>query len=90
MNWSAHLSDGSLVRVLEDWCPPFAGYHLYYPSRRQPSPAFSLVVRRCDSMLQLSHRPQRSAGGARVTDSRCGEERASFARLQQQAELVAT
>lgn len=38
------LSDGSLVRVLEDWCPPFAGYHLYYPSRRQPSPAFSLVV----------------------------------------------
>ena len=40
----AHLSDGSLVRVLEDWCPAFAGYHLYYPSRRQPSPAFSLVV----------------------------------------------
>ena len=40
-----HLSDGSLVRVLEDWCPPFAGYHLYYPSRRQPSPAFSLVVK---------------------------------------------
>jgi DNA-binding transcriptional LysR family regulator len=39
-----HLLDGSLVRVLEDWCPPFAGYHLYYPSRRQPSPAFSLVV----------------------------------------------
>lgn len=39
-----HLSDGSLVRVLEDWCPPFAGYHLYYPSRRQPSPAFSLVA----------------------------------------------
>ena len=35
----------SLVRVLEDWCPPFAGYHLYYPSRRQPSPAFSLVVK---------------------------------------------
>jgi DNA-binding transcriptional LysR family regulator len=40
-----HLSDGSLVRVLEDWCPPFAGYHLYYPSRRQPSPAFSLVLK---------------------------------------------
>ena len=39
-----YLFDGSLVRVLEDWCPPFAGYHLYYPSRRQPSPAFSLVV----------------------------------------------
>jgi hypothetical protein len=30
--------------VLEDWCPPFAGYHLYYPSRRQASPSFALVV----------------------------------------------
>lgn len=38
------LTQGSLVRVLEDWCPVFAGYHLYYPSRRQPSPAFSLVL----------------------------------------------
>ncbi len=35
---------GRLVRVLEDWCPPFPGYHLYYPSRRQSSAAFSLVV----------------------------------------------
>jgi DNA-binding transcriptional LysR family regulator len=41
---SSHLEGGRLVRVLEDWCPKFAGYHLYYPSRRQPSPAFSLVV----------------------------------------------
>ena len=41
---SPHLQDGSLVRVLQDWCPPFDGYHLYYTSRRQPSPAFSLVV----------------------------------------------
>jgi DNA-binding transcriptional LysR family regulator len=39
------LADGRLVRVLQDWCPPFDGYHLYYPSRRQPSPAFSLVVK---------------------------------------------
>lgn len=39
-----HVGAGRLVRVLEDWCPRFAGYHLYYPSRRQPSPAFSLVV----------------------------------------------
>ena len=38
------VESGKLLRVLEDWCPPFAGYHLYYPSRRQPSPAFSLVV----------------------------------------------
>ena len=42
---SASMADGRLMRVLEDWCPPFAGYHLYYPSRRQPSPAFSLVVK---------------------------------------------
>jgi DNA-binding transcriptional LysR family regulator len=40
----AQLSDGRLVRVLEDWCPPFSGYHLYYPSRRQPSAAFVLLV----------------------------------------------
>lgn len=38
------LADGRLERVLADWCPPFAGYHLYYPSRRQQSPAFALVV----------------------------------------------
>ena len=40
----AHLDAGLLVRVLADWCPPFSGYHLYYPSRRQPSPAFTLLV----------------------------------------------
>ena len=39
-----HLDRGQLIRVLEDWCPPFAGYHLYYPSRRQPSAAFALLV----------------------------------------------
>jgi DNA-binding transcriptional LysR family regulator len=39
-----HLADGGLVRVLADWCPPFSGYHLYYPSRRQTTPAFALVV----------------------------------------------
>lgn len=38
------LADRRLKRVLEDWCPPFSGFHLYYPSRRQASPAFSLVV----------------------------------------------
>jgi DNA-binding transcriptional LysR family regulator len=40
-----HIDAGRLVRVLQDWCPKFAGYHLYYPSKRQPSPAFSLVVK---------------------------------------------
>jgi DNA-binding transcriptional LysR family regulator len=39
-----YLASGRLVRVLSEWCPPFPGYHLYYPSRRQPSPAFSVLV----------------------------------------------
>jgi DNA-binding transcriptional LysR family regulator len=39
-----HLANGRLVRVLADWCPPYPGYHLYYPSRRQPTPAFALLV----------------------------------------------
>jgi DNA-binding transcriptional LysR family regulator len=39
-----HIARGSLMRVLEDWCPPFPGYHLYYPSRRQSSPAFRVLV----------------------------------------------
>lgn len=38
------IADGHLVRVLQDWCQPYPGYHLYYPSRRQSSPAFKLVV----------------------------------------------
>jgi DNA-binding transcriptional LysR family regulator len=39
-----HLETGHLKRALEDWCPPYSGYHLYYPSRRQPSAAFALLV----------------------------------------------
>ncbi len=39
-----HLAKSRLKRVLEDWCPPFSGYHLYYPSRRQLTPAFALLV----------------------------------------------
>src|SRR5580704_949549 len=39
-----HLDSGRLVRVLDDWCPPFTGYHLYHPSRRQMTPAFALLV----------------------------------------------
>ncbi|RVO72941.1 LysR family transcriptional regulator [Sinorhizobium medicae] len=38
------LADGRLERVLEDWCPTFTGYYLYYPSRRQPTPAFTLIL----------------------------------------------
>ncbi|XLZ67974.1 LysR family transcriptional regulator [Massilia sp. SR12] len=40
-----HLAAGRLVRVLADWSAPMSGYHLYYPSRRQPTPAFSLLVK---------------------------------------------
>lgn len=39
-----YIADGRLVRVLEDWCPYFPGYHLYYPSRRHSSPALALLV----------------------------------------------
>jgi DNA-binding transcriptional LysR family regulator len=46
-----YIARGRLRRVLEDWCQPYTGYHLFYPSRRQSSAAFSLVV---DS---LRHRP---------------------------------
>ena len=39
-----HLIEGRLIRVLDDWCPSFSGSHLYYTSRRQPTPAFTLLV----------------------------------------------
>jgi DNA-binding transcriptional LysR family regulator len=39
-----HIAQGRLLRVLADWCPPYTGYHLYYPSRRHPSAAFATVV----------------------------------------------
>ncbi|MFT0548572.1 LysR family transcriptional regulator [Allopusillimonas ginsengisoli] len=53
--FAPHIEDGRLVRVLQEWCAPFEGYYLYYPSRRQPSPAFSLVV----DVLRFSKRTQR-------------------------------
>ena len=40
----AHLAKGRLKRVLADWCPPYSGYHLYYPSRRQQTSAFALLI----------------------------------------------
>lgn len=39
-----HVADGSLISVMEDWCRPWPGYKLYYPSRRHPTPAFTLLV----------------------------------------------
>ena len=39
-----HIADGQLIRVLSDWCLPYSGYHLYYPSRRQHTPAFAVLI----------------------------------------------
>jgi DNA-binding transcriptional LysR family regulator len=41
---ATQLAKGTLVRVLEDWCPPFAGYFLYDPGRRQQPPALSALI----------------------------------------------
>ena len=41
---AAVFAAGNVIRVLADWCPPFPGYHLYYPSRRQATPAFRVLV----------------------------------------------
>ncbi len=49
-----HLASGALVRVLEDWCPPFAGFFLYYPSRRQQPAALSALI----DTLRLAHNPK--------------------------------
>ncbi len=54
------LADGTLVRVLEDWCQPFPGYHLYYPNRREHSSAFRVVI---DA---LRYRSQLPAAGVRL------------------------
>lgn len=43
-NLRSHLDRGRLRVVLEDWCPPFSGYHLYYRSHRQMPPAFALLI----------------------------------------------
>ena len=49
-----HIAEGRLVRVLDDWCEPFTGYHLYYPSRNQSSPAFKLLR---DALCQQLAKP---------------------------------
>jgi DNA-binding transcriptional LysR family regulator len=43
---TASLASDALERVLEDWCEPFPGYHLYYPNRRQHSAAFAVIIER--------------------------------------------
>lgn len=66
-----HLQEGKLIRVLEEWCWPFPGYYRYYPSRKQPSPVFSLVVDACCALTgkfkaELStNTPRISASGTK-------------------------
>ncbi|HEY1607860.1 MAG TPA: LysR substrate-binding domain-containing protein, partial [Paraburkholderia sp.] len=50
----SQLESGALVRVLSDWCPSFSGFHLYYPSRRQPTPAFVVVANALRQAAQAS------------------------------------
>lgn len=58
----SHLENGEFVRVLADWCPPFSGYHLYYPSRRQHTPAFAVLV----EALRYRH-PPRAVRNSRIS-----------------------
>ncbi|RUW20221.1 LysR family transcriptional regulator [Mesorhizobium sp. M4B.F.Ca.ET.215.01.1.1] len=55
------VADGALIRVLDDWCRTFQGYHLYYPDRRHPSPAFAALLK------ELRHQ---LASGGRATAAR--------------------
>jgi DNA-binding transcriptional LysR family regulator len=57
---AAHIAAGRLCQVLDHWCPAFSGYHLYYPSRRQLSPAFALLVDALRYRGPVAARPQRS------------------------------
>lgn len=50
---ATHIASGALVRVLEDWCPPFAGFFLYYPSRRHQPAALSALI---DTLRLSDHR----------------------------------
>ena len=68
-----HLAKGRLKRVLEDWCPPYSGYHLYYPSRRQSSAAFALLV---EALRYRGSRPDpddtaRPGSAAGVSSAKC-------------------
>ena len=57
-----HLAKGRLRRALDDWCQPYTGYHLYYPSRRQPSAAFSLFVDALRYRTPVELAPQTGSG----------------------------
>ena len=57
-----HIGAGRLVQVLDDWSPMFAGYHLYYPSRRQSTPAFQLIVETLRQREVRDPKPMQAAG----------------------------
>jgi DNA-binding transcriptional LysR family regulator len=61
----ADVAEGRLTRVLADWCPTFAGYHLYYPSRRQLAPAFGLLVNALRFNAKKSATRSATGGGTR-------------------------
>ncbi|WP_433933282.1 hypothetical protein [Brevundimonas diminuta] len=54
--FAKEIPAGSLERVFEDWCGPFEGYYFYYPGRRQPSPAFSLLLNAARQRLSSGSR----------------------------------
>jgi DNA-binding transcriptional LysR family regulator len=49
----SHIADGNLIRVLTDWCPFFPEFNLYYSSRRQPTPAFTVLAHALRQQAQL-------------------------------------
>ena len=75
-----YLDSGELVRVLGNWCPPFPGYHLYYPSRRQPSAAFSVLVNalRYRSPARRHGKPDWVPQSGREDDQACRSTAARF------------
>jgi DNA-binding transcriptional LysR family regulator len=56
------IADGRLVQVLKDWSPPFSGYHLYYPNRRHPSPAFAALLEELRANSPISRANIRHCG----------------------------
>jgi DNA-binding transcriptional LysR family regulator len=53
---ASQIATGALIRVLEDWCPPFAGYFLYYPSRWQQSAPLAALIETLRFQSEIPHR----------------------------------
>jgi DNA-binding transcriptional LysR family regulator len=63
-----HIGNGILERVLEEWCPGFSGYYLYYPSRRLPTPAFAVILEALRRNVKCEVATVRQAEGRRPVD----------------------